>query len=134
MRVEPRGVVLEAVPDVAVRWAPELGRTPAMYSVWPPTIWLNSLRWWIASLVERRVVLLHEVGHHLTLAVYRPGDSFAARCQQQWAEARAERAALRWWVDDAAVERAVEAGCCWPSEFAEHWGVTPEWAQQRLQL
>lgn len=125
---------MRAIPSVGFVWA-SWWKGPAYFWLGPPAeIGLNPVWWSTHGVEERRGLLLHEIGHCLGPFVYGWGESFAARCHRHWAEARAERVGKRWWVDDAAVERAIEAGCCVGWEFAARWGVTNGWAAERLAM
>ena len=120
-------------PPVRVVWDPSLETTPAYYWHEPEgvdEIALNPSWWAEHSRPERRAVVGHEVGHNLTLAVYRPGVN---RSDRRRLEARADRAGLSWLIPDAAVLAAL-ADCEALWEFAERWGVDEATAAARLRL
>jgi hypothetical protein len=112
---------------IGVTWLPP--DVAALYRDQPARVAKN-LDWFARhELRDRRAALVEEVGHHLTGATYRWNVSPEERRR---CEGRAWRAGARWWADDAAVERALAAGCRQPWEFAERWEMREDWARRRL--
>jgi Zn-dependent peptidase ImmA (M78 family) len=108
---------------IAVVWDEDPAAPLACYSADPPELTIGAVRWRATPRRAQRRVLCHELGHHLTGALYVRAEDPAHNPEVQRLEAKADRKALELLVPDAVIYRAAADGCQTPAEFAEACGV-----------
>lgn len=133
-----RGVMGVTLPDLDVlaaihwRWGAHLPATVSGYYRADPPEAVMSPKWFARhDRQDHRCAVAHEVGHHLTGAVYRRD---VPRAERRRLEGRAERRGLRWLVEDDDVTAAIGDGCREVWEFAAEWEIPESAARRRLEL